>query len=49
MGAEVSRGPDGLTVRGRGGFAGLAADLHEVGELTPVLAALCALADSRRG
>ncbi|NKZ04747.1 3-phosphoshikimate 1-carboxyvinyltransferase [Actinomadura latina] len=46
MGAEVSRGPDGLTVRGRGGFAGLDADLHEVGELTPVLAALCALADS---
>ncbi|WP_396445698.1 3-phosphoshikimate 1-carboxyvinyltransferase [Actinomadura sp.] len=46
MGAEASRGPDGLTVRGRGGFSGLDADLHEVGELTPVLAALCALADS---
>ncbi|CNG47461.1 3-phosphoshikimate 1-carboxyvinyltransferase [Mycobacterium tuberculosis] len=46
MGAEVSHGPGGLTVRGTGGFAGLTADLHEVGELTPVLAALCALADS---
>ncbi|MEV4673148.1 3-phosphoshikimate 1-carboxyvinyltransferase [Actinomadura sp. NPDC049382] len=47
MGAEVSHGPDGLTVRGpAGGFRGLEADLHEVGELTPVLAALCALAGS---
>ncbi|TDD84726.1 3-phosphoshikimate 1-carboxyvinyltransferase [Actinomadura rubrisoli] len=47
MGAEVSRGPDGLTVRGdAGGFSGLDADLHEVGELTPVLAALAALAGS---
>ncbi|MEU8341331.1 3-phosphoshikimate 1-carboxyvinyltransferase [Spirillospora sp. NPDC048832] len=47
MGAEVSHGPDGLTVRGpAGGFRGLDADLHEVGELTPVLAALCALAGS---
>ena len=47
MGAEVSLGPDGLTVRGSGGgFSGLDADLHEVGELTPVLAAIAALADS---
>ncbi|WP_067455243.1 3-phosphoshikimate 1-carboxyvinyltransferase [Actinomadura macra] len=46
MGAEVALGPDGLTVRGPGGFCGLNADLHEVGELTPVLAALAALADS---
>ncbi|GAA3942676.1 3-phosphoshikimate 1-carboxyvinyltransferase [Actinomadura viridis] len=44
MGAEVSDGPDGLTVRGTGAFTGLEADLHEVGELTPVLAALAALA-----
>jgi 3-phosphoshikimate 1-carboxyvinyltransferase len=44
MGAEVSHGPDGLTVRGTGAFHGLDADLHEVGELTPVLAALAALA-----
>jgi 3-phosphoshikimate 1-carboxyvinyltransferase len=46
MGAEVSHGPDGLTVRGAGEFRGLDADLHEVGELTPVLAALAALAGS---
>ncbi|MFD0683041.1 3-phosphoshikimate 1-carboxyvinyltransferase [Actinomadura fibrosa] len=47
MGAGVDLGPDGLTVRGdAGGFAGLEADLHEVGELTPVLAALAALAGS---
>lgn len=46
MGAEVTHGPGGLTARGTGGFSGLDADLHEVGELTPVLAALCALADS---
>jgi 3-phosphoshikimate 1-carboxyvinyltransferase len=47
MGAEVARTPEGLTVRGPGGgtFGGLTADLHEVGELTPVLAALAALAD----
>ncbi|WUH97218.1 3-phosphoshikimate 1-carboxyvinyltransferase [Spirillospora sp. NBC_00431] len=50
MGADVTHGPDGLTVRGpagfRGDFQGLDADLHEVGELTPVLAALAALAAS---
>lgn len=45
MGAEVTPGPGGLTVRGTGGFGGLEADLHDVGELTPVLAALAALAD----
>ncbi|WP_026314223.1 3-phosphoshikimate 1-carboxyvinyltransferase [Actinomadura flavalba] len=44
MGAEVTSSPDGLTVRGTGTFTGLDADLHEVGELTPVLAALAALA-----
>ena len=55
MGAEVSLGPDGLTVRGTGrpagagraaAYRGLEADLHEVGELTPVLAALAALAET---
>ncbi|TDB85423.1 3-phosphoshikimate 1-carboxyvinyltransferase [Actinomadura sp. 7K534] len=46
MGAEVSHGPDGLTVRGSGAYSGLDADLHEVGELTPVLTAVAALADS---
>ena len=45
MGADVSLGVDGLTVRGAGRVAPLVADLHDVGELTPVLAALCALAE----
>ncbi|TKJ30984.1 3-phosphoshikimate 1-carboxyvinyltransferase [Blastococcus sp. CCUG 61487] len=45
MGAEVERTPDGLRVTGTGTVRPLVADLHEVGELTPVLAALCALAD----
>jgi 3-phosphoshikimate 1-carboxyvinyltransferase len=45
MGAEVIRTPEGLQVTGSGSIAPLVADLSEVGELTPVLAALCALAD----
>jgi 3-phosphoshikimate 1-carboxyvinyltransferase len=45
MGADVSLTPEGLTVRGTGRIGPLVADLHDVGELTPVLAALCALAD----
>jgi 3-phosphoshikimate 1-carboxyvinyltransferase len=45
MGADVSLTPDGLTARGTGRIGPLVADLHDVGELTPVLAALCALAD----
>jgi 3-phosphoshikimate 1-carboxyvinyltransferase len=45
MGAEVTRTPGGLQVTGSGTIAPLVADLGEVGELTPVLAALCALAD----
>ncbi len=45
MGATVSSGPAGLTVTGTGSIAPLVADLHEASELTPVLAALCALAD----
>ncbi len=45
MGASVSMGSDGVTVSGGDGVHGLTADLHDVGELTPVLAALCALAD----
>jgi 3-phosphoshikimate 1-carboxyvinyltransferase len=44
MGAQVTRTPDGLQVTGGGTIAPLVADLGEVGELTPVLAALCALA-----
>jgi 3-phosphoshikimate 1-carboxyvinyltransferase len=45
MGADVGRTPDGLQVTGGAGIRPLVADLGEVGELTPVLAALCALAD----
>jgi 3-phosphoshikimate 1-carboxyvinyltransferase len=45
MGADVVRTADGLQVTGTGAIAPLVADLGEVGELTPVLAALCALAD----
>ena len=45
MGAEVTRTPDGLQVTGAASIRPLVADLGEVGELTPVLAALCALAD----
>jgi 3-phosphoshikimate 1-carboxyvinyltransferase len=45
MGADVTRTPDGLRVTGGASIRPLVADLGEVGELTPVLAALCALAD----
>ena len=46
MGAEVDLSDDGLTVRGSGEVHGLDFDLHDVGELTPAVAALCALASS---
>jgi 3-phosphoshikimate 1-carboxyvinyltransferase len=45
MGAEVVRTDAGLQVTGGTRIAPLEADLGAVGELTPVLAALCALAD----
>jgi 3-phosphoshikimate 1-carboxyvinyltransferase len=45
MGADVARTADGLQVTGTGAIRPLTADLGDVGELTPVLAALCALAD----
>jgi 3-phosphoshikimate 1-carboxyvinyltransferase len=45
MGADVVRTAEGLQVTGGSRIAPLEADLGEVGELTPVLAALCALAD----
>lgn len=45
MGATVLLGPGGLEVTG-GDLEGIDADLHDVGELTPALAALCALAAS---
>ncbi len=46
MGADVSLDDDGLTVTGGDGIHGIDADLHDVGELAPAMAALCALADS---
>jgi len=46
MGCEVSTSTDGLTVSGPQRLAGVDLDLHDVGELTPAVAALCALADS---
>jgi 3-phosphoshikimate 1-carboxyvinyltransferase len=46
MGAAVHLDADGLTVTGTGSISGLVADLRDVGELTPVLAAIAALADS---
>jgi 3-phosphoshikimate 1-carboxyvinyltransferase len=46
LGAVVRLDDTGLTVHGSGTISGLDADLHDVGELTPVLAALAALADS---
>lgn len=46
MGADVSLGREGLTVTGTGEAVGIDLDLHDVGELTPVVAAVAALADS---
>jgi len=48
MGCEVTLDDSGLTVvgPGPGQLTGVDLDLHDVGELTPAVAALCALADS---
>jgi 3-phosphoshikimate 1-carboxyvinyltransferase len=46
MGGTATLDTEGLTVRGTGRIHGLVADLSEIGELTPVLAALAAVADS---
>lgn len=45
MGAQVERSGNDIVVTG-GGLEGVTLDLHDVGELTPVVAALCALAPS---
>jgi 3-phosphoshikimate 1-carboxyvinyltransferase len=45
LGALVSQSAEGLTVHGTGVLHGIRADLSEVSELTPVVAALAALAD----
>ncbi|MEU7768047.1 3-phosphoshikimate 1-carboxyvinyltransferase [Nocardia sp. NPDC049190] len=46
MGAEARFSDSLLTVRGPDRLAGIDIDLHDVGELTPTVAALAALADS---
>ena len=50
MGCRVERVPSGLRVTGpeggRHNLRGLQADLHDVGELAPAIAALCALAST---
>ena len=46
MGAAVSFSDKGLILTGNGTIHGIDIDLHDVGELTPSIAALAALADS---
>ena len=46
MGAEVVLDRGGLTVTAGDGIAGIDVDLHDSSELTPVVAALCALAEA---
>ncbi len=46
MGANVELNDDGLTLTGGNSIHGIDIDLHDVGELTPSIAALAALADS---
>ena len=46
MGCQVEFVDAGLRVRGTGELHGIDMDLHDVGELAPAVAALCALADS---
>jgi 3-phosphoshikimate 1-carboxyvinyltransferase len=46
MGCDVELTDAGLTVTGTGRLHGVDLDLHDLGELTPAIAALCALADS---
>ncbi len=46
MGATFTFEESGLTISGTGAIHGIDIDLHDVGELTPSIAALAALADS---
>jgi 3-phosphoshikimate 1-carboxyvinyltransferase len=46
MGGTAELTDDGLTVTGPGTLRGLDYDLHDVGELTPAVAAMCLMADS---
>lgn len=45
IGAKVDLAGGGLTITGTGSIPGMDLDLHEVGELTPVVAALLCFAD----
>lgn len=46
MGGKISFQPDGLRVEGTGQISGIDIDLHDVGELTPSIAAVAALAST---
>lgn len=46
MGAEITRVSNGLQISGNGKITGIDIDLHDVGELTPSVAAVAALANS---
>ena len=46
MGAQISMSEKGLTLTGTGTVHGIDIDLHDVGELTPAIAALALFADS---
>lgn len=46
LGGQVSRNGNDLVFSGTGEITGISADLSAVGELTPVIAAMCALADT---
>ena len=46
MGAQISMDEKGLTLTGTGVIHGIDIDLHDVGELTPSIAALAVFADS---
>jgi 3-phosphoshikimate 1-carboxyvinyltransferase len=45
MGGRSELTDEGLTVTGTGALHGIDYDLHDVGELTPAVAALCLMAD----
>lgn len=45
LGADFRATPDGMVVTGGGRVQGIHADLRDLGELVPTIAALCALAD----
>jgi 3-phosphoshikimate 1-carboxyvinyltransferase len=46
FGATVTLGPAGMTIRGPDTLQGVDVDLHDVGELTPTIAAIAALAST---